>query len=172
MAGAAGTGKTTTIEGTPEVQELAQKADLALDGTMSDFKSAKAKIEETLAAGKRATIVMVHRQMNEAFDDGVVKRALKPTDGRIVSIAAQIKGHENVIPTIGKLEADYKGNPNVEFHYIDNSLGLGNQRISSFEELSKKAKITEAQKNDIYESTERLRQEGKLTEGQYRAFTD
>ena len=83
-SGGAGSGKTTAIDALlREPSSAANRFDIMVDGTLSDFQAAKAKISQAVALGHEVTIIHVDREFLETVRM-VVKRALDM--GRVVAL--------------------------------------------------------------------------------------
>lgn len=135
-AGGTGAGKSTAIEGIPEVAKLADSAQIIYDNNFNNLASSQNKVEQALAAGKDVHIAYVYRDPTDALVNGALPRAMKT--GRTVPLQAHAETHLGAFETVGKLQALYKDNPRVTFDVIDNSLGRGNAQLSSMEQLAGK----------------------------------
>src|SRR5690606_22638534 len=92
-------------------------------------ESAKAKIEQALAAGKEVQIALVVREPVEAFTNGVLSRAMRQAaehgTGRIVKADVYIEAHTKAPQTVQRLAADYANDPRVHIVAFDNVAGSG-----------------------------------------------
>ena len=128
-AGGTGAGKTTAIDTIPSMKALSDKAQIVYDTNMNTYPSAKQKVEQALTAGKDVHIVAVQRDPVDALVNGALPRAMRQEQefgsGRTVPLGEHLKTHVGVTPTLQRLADDYKDNPHVKIHAIDNSLGRG-----------------------------------------------
>ncbi len=140
-AGGAGAGKTTAIEGSPMAKAMMDHAQLVYDGTLRPASSAIKKIDQALAAGKQATVLFVHRDPVESFQNGVLKRADRQEkqygSGRTVMLDEFAAQHSSIQHSMKDVQDRYKDNPNFHMHVIDNSRGPGNSKMANLEDLPK-----------------------------------
>ena len=142
-AGGSGTGKTSAVKGIPAVKGLLDNASGVLDGNLSSLSSAEKLIQQAIEAGKVPQFIYVYRSPIESLVEGVVKRMRRNIDemGRIVPSKVVAGNHIDSWAVIKEL---HKNGYDVQF--VDNSLGLGNQKLTTFEELSKKIKYPSKEK--------------------------
>lgn len=139
MGGGTGAGKTRTVESLLGNEK--NKSQLVYDTNMNKFNSAKEKIDQALAAGKKVTILYVYREPVDALVNGALKRATnqeaKFGSGRTVPLTEHASTHVGSRETIEKLEEHYRGNAHVSIQVIDNSQGKGNAKLSSLDKIPK-----------------------------------
>ena len=176
-AGGSGSGKKAAfaVEG---MRNLVEQAYLVYDSTLSKFDIAVEHIDAVIASGKNAIVNYVMRDPVEALAKGTLPRAM--LNGRVAPLEAHARTHVNAANTIRKLVEHYKGNPKVEINILDNTRGLGEERIGSIDDLVKTnytdvvprlhAALEEEYQNgritkEIYEATkgEAVQPEGVLT---------
>jgi hypothetical protein len=121
-AGGTGAGKTSTIRNA-DGAKLFRDAQIVFDGTLHDYQDGVKLIDQALAAGKRVIIVAVHRDLLEAFDNGVLPRAAR--QGRPVPVEEHIETHKGIADALPRYVNRYLDNPRVQFVAIDNSRGAG-----------------------------------------------
>jgi hypothetical protein len=121
-AGGTGAGKTSTIRNA-DGAKLFRDAQIVFDGTLHDYQDGVKLIDQALAAGKRVVIVAVHRDLLEAFDNGVLPRAAR--QGRPVPVEEHVQTHKGIADALPRYVNRYQGNPRVQFVAIDNSRGAG-----------------------------------------------
>jgi hypothetical protein len=121
-AGGTGAGKTSTIRNA-DGAKLFRDAQIVFDGTLHDYQDGVKLIDQALAAGKRVVIVAVHRDLLEAFDNGVLPRAAR--QGRPVPLDEHIETHKGIADALPRYVNRYQDNPRVQFVAIDNSRGPG-----------------------------------------------
>lgn len=126
-AGGPGSGKSTVLENNPAMAKVAAIADIVYDTTMSDYTSARGMIEQALQAGGKTRIVLVIREPVDALVNGVIRRAVleknKYGTGRTVTLDYFLHAHPNAIENVFRLAKEYKGNPDVQFRFVDNTRG-------------------------------------------------
>lgn len=122
-SGGTGAGKSKAIKDSPTISKIADHAALIYDTNMNSFGSSQTKIDQALAAGAKVEIAHVLRDPIEALTKGSLPRARRM--GRTVPLKAHAETHRGSAETIVKLADHYKDNPNVVFHVVDNTRGLG-----------------------------------------------
>lgn len=170
-AGGTGAGKTTGLATIKEYQDLADKADIVYDSNLAGYGSAKEKIEEALKSGRKADIIFVHRGIEAAYKEGVIPRMKR--QGRVVPITEHVDRTIDAVHTIDRLQKDYAGSDRVTFRFIDNSLGTGNARKTTFDNISNKVYLYDREKikRDLYDYTEQQFKSGQITEKQFKGLT-
>lgn len=169
--GGTGAGKTTAIETVKEYQDMTEKADVVYDSNLANFESSKKKIDEALKTGRRVTIVHVHREIEDAFKEGVIPRMHR--QGRVVPITEHVTRTFEAYSTNGQLQKEYAGNDKVHFRFVDNSLGLGKAIKSTYEKIGKKVYLYDTKKvqNDLTEYVKQEYKHGRITEKQFKGLT-
>lgn len=129
-SGGTGAGKSTGLG------KVAKKAQFVFDSNMSNYDSARARIDAALAAGKRVDVVHVYREPGEAYQNGVIPRATDPgKEGRPVTPDNHARMHANSNATVRKLAEHYADNPLVSIGVMDNSRGKKKARAIPIEQL-------------------------------------
>lgn len=162
MAGGGGSGKTSTLRYNDAFKPFLDQAQVVVDGTLANPKSAAYRIDRALAADKNVQIVTIYRDPQAAFAHALERAQ---STGRPVPLEAFAAAHEGYPKTIKLLQERYKGDPRVDFHFIDNNQGAGNARLSTIDVLDK-AGYTEREAlrriaDDAYHA-------GKISEAVYR----
>jgi hypothetical protein len=135
-AGGSGTGKSSALKGIPKISRELDGAAAVLDSNLSSYNSAIKKINEALDAGKKVVIDYVYRDPFDSFENGVVARMINNADegGRLVPTKVVAQNH------IGSLQvAERLKNEGFTVNFIDNSLGRGKAKVSSLDEIKRKA---------------------------------
>ncbi len=114
LAGGGGSGKTSVRKS----QGLGGESEIIVDGMMSEYDSAKRKVEQVLASGRPVEYVYIHRPFAKALT-GTKERAKK--DGRVFPPAELASAHVGAQDVALKLAAEYRDNPAVSFRVFDNS---------------------------------------------------
>ncbi len=169
-AGGTGSGKSTAVKNA--LGAAGQRAHTVFDTNMNGFKSAKAKIDQTLAAGKAADIVYVDREPVDALVNGALKRAMRMEreqgSGRTVPLEEHINTHIGANETIRQLATHYKGDKRVKITIIDNRHGIENAKVIP---LSKLPKLDYNQTRErASKALEDARSNGSISESVYRGF--
>ncbi|HEY1900765.1 MAG TPA: zeta toxin family protein [Steroidobacteraceae bacterium] len=169
-AGGTGAGKTTAVN--DALNEQVQRAQIVYDTNMNGAKSAQAKIDQALAAGKDVKIAYVHREPSEALTNGALTRAMKQQrkfgSGRTVPIEEHVNTHVGANDTIRALAEHYKNDPDVSIHIIDNSRGRGNAQLIDLEQLPR-LDYTRTHEQAVA-ALEAAHTEGRISEPVYRGF--
>lgn len=158
-AGGTGSGKTTAT------QALRDQAQVTFDGSLSNYKSAKALIDEALRHGKQVDLAYVYRDPLVSYMNGVLKRA--PRIGRLTPLEFHARTHADAPKNILRIAKEYADNPNVFVRVIDNT---GTTPIeTSVDFLAGKQNLTE---RGIYDQIRAVIEEehaaGRLPAEQYR----
>jgi hypothetical protein len=171
-SGMSGAGKSSALKGLPEYTKTYKDSAVVLDSNLSSINSAKSKVAEAIAAGKKVRIFYTYRELLDGLVEGVVKRMKNnPKEmGRIVPtsvIAENAPGSWNVAKELKKAGR--------KVYFVDNSLGQGKAKLSSVAELEKKIDYSGDLKKKLDEKIRELRDlpEGhkdKITQEQYDSY--
>jgi hypothetical protein len=131
MAGGAGSGKTSTAK--TLMREAYDQAQIIYDTTLSNLNDAIGKIQAALVAGKRVTILYIHRPIENAVQ-GMLKRALDT--GRVLPLRIMADNHFDAQKTLLKIFDKYRDQ--VEIQVIDNSGDRSNPKFVSLDFLKKR----------------------------------
>ena len=115
MSGGWGSGKTYALE---RLKEENTQADLVWDGTLGDFKWAKATMEKALARNWQILIFHVHRNVELALY-GAIQRSKK--EGRSVPLADLPGNHRNVQKVVKRLYRKFENHSSIHFHLVHNT---------------------------------------------------
>lgn len=167
-SGMSGAGKTSALKNVPEFGKIKSDSAVVFDSNLSNYNSAVKKINESTQAGKVPRIYYVFREPLEGFENGVVKRMLrnKSEMGRVVPtkiIAENAPGSFSV--------AERLYNQGVDVRFIDNSLGAGNAKEVTLQEIKNKAKFPSDLKSKLDIKAKQLYEQGKISAEQYKAYT-
>jgi hypothetical protein len=127
------------------------------------------KIDNALKSGRKVNIAYVYRDPVKAFEEGVIPR-MKGVEGRPVNLDYHLRTHERALSTIEKLEQHYKDNPGVNIYTIDNSGKIGDQKLSSIEEVKKNNYLSNDAKQQLRNISEQQFRSGAISAEQYRAL--
>lgn len=173
-AGGTGAGKTSGIEGVPELRALRDQSHVVYDTNMNKFGSADAKIQQALGAGHKVNVVYTYRDPVEALVNGALPRAERQREqfgtGRTVPLAEHYKTHVGAYLTVRKLAEKYRDNPGVDIYALDNSRGKGQQQLTDLNKLhvpsdtSLRVALSRALRQE-YDS-------GRISEATYRGFAE
>ncbi len=147
-AGGSGTGKTSAVKNMSKFDKLRENASVIADGNLSTESSALDLIDEAKAANKKPIFVYVYRDPVESLNEGIVPRMLRNKEerGRLVPNKVTAGNHIGSWETIQKIHT-----AGGKVFFVDNSLGKGNQKLVSFEELKQKIKYpTKHELTDIF----------------------
>lgn len=126
-SGGTGAGKTTAIDSIPMLKRTAADAGLIYDTNMNKFASAKAKIDQALAAGQNVSIFHVQRDPVEALRQGALPRAARQEaqfgTGRTVPLAEHARTHRGAAEVIQRLDEHYRDDERVFIQVVDNTRG-------------------------------------------------
>ena len=169
-AGGGGTGKTSAIKNIPSTAKLISESSVVLDGNLSSYDSAVKKIKLAVESGKKTPIIYVYRDPIESFIDGVVYR-MKHNEaemGRVVPLEALADNHIGSWETVSRMQ-----NEGHDIRFIDNSLGKGNQKEVSFEQIKNKVKYPsrEGLLTIFKKEAKQLLDKGEITLEQFNGFT-
>jgi len=168
-AGGSGTGKTSAVKNILP-KEVAD-AGAILDGNLSTLKSANARIEESIKAGKYPNIVYVYREPVDSWVNGVIKRMTGNADegGRVVPLSVFLQNHEGSYNVVKNLLNDSANGIKYDVKMVDNSLGRGNQSLLSREKFDN-IKYQSNLKQELLAKTKELYENGTITKEEYQAL--
>ena len=161
--GGTGAGKTTAINQLAQAAEF-RNAQIVFDTNLNSLKSAVTKIDQALAAGKKALIYYVWRDPVESLTKGALPRAMRM--GRTVPINEHAATHTGGAETIKQLASKYAGDERVEITVFDNSHGKGNARIGQIEDIP--VLDYNAVRGNLSQALDREFAEGRISEAVYR----
>jgi hypothetical protein len=134
-AGGTGAGKSTGIG----LLGDSLKPEITYDTNMNSYDSAKAKIEQALAAGRNVKILYTYRDPVEALRNGALPRSAgqerKFGSGRTVPLAEHARTHTGSYDVVNRLAQEYNGDRRVEIVAADNSRGRGNAQIVPLDQI-------------------------------------
>lgn len=167
-AGGTGVGKSSSLKG--KEKAFVDKAHIVYDTNMNGVQSSSEKIDAALKAGKDVKINFVYRDPKEAFENGVVPRAIK--EGRTIPIEVHLDTHIGGVSTILGLKEKYNGNKKVQIVVTDNSRGLGKSKQVPVETLKKwEKKYSHSElRDDLRTKVDSLLNEGKISQSHHKGF--
>lgn len=161
-AGGTGVGKTSALRGAKyELKDFSIVYDTNLSA-----KSGIEKIQKALDAGYKVEVAYTHREAVNAFENGVIPRV--KSRNRIVPISEHVARHITALDNIQQIAKHFEDKVNIA--YIDNTGGIEDIKLSSFENLPKFNYNKEVLTNTLYEKTKQAINEGKLTQEQGNAI--
>lgn len=125
LAGGGGSGKSSTTS-VPGVRTIIDRSQFVVDGTLSSYRSSKAKIDAVLSNGKYVNLVFVARDPYESYMQGVVTRAVR--SGRTVPYEIAADQHRGARDTFRALSEQLSGNPRASTWVVDNTHGPSGAR--------------------------------------------
>lgn len=168
--GGSGTGKTSAVKDIPELSDIIKNSAVILDGNLSNYDSAIKKITEARNAGKKVPLIYTYRGPEESFSEGVVKRMINNKDemGRLVPSNVVAENHIGSWEVFKRLHSE-----GFDVKFVDNSLGKGNARLISFEDLNKKIKYPSKEKltEQFNKKAKSLYHGGTINPEQYKGYT-
>jgi len=175
-AGGAGVGKTTSIRQLPGLAHAVDAAEITVDTTLSDLRTASERIDQALHVGRMVSVVLIYRDPLDALVHGVFPRA--KAVGRIPTLAGFLETHLGALETLPKLAEKYQENSNVAVAVIDNSRGVEFAAVSNVGFIEKMARkySREELKGKLLQVAESLYEKGKkgdatgISENLYRVF--
>ena len=172
-AGGSGSGKSTAVGNQKRIKNIMDKSAAILDGNLSSYKSAIARVEEAINAGKRPKFVYVYREPVDAFENGVVARMHRNVGegGRIVPVKVTAGNHKDSLEVIKRLYQEAPEKYKKDFKFIDNSLGKGKSKLMTYDQLLKKSMPADLEKQ-LANKTKELYDQGKITKLQYKKYLE
>jgi hypothetical protein len=138
-AGGTGAGKTTAISSIDSVKGISDKAQIIYDTNMNTYDSARAKVDQALAAGKDVRIALVVRDPVDALVNGALPRAMRQEQqfgsGRTVPLGDHADTHAGALLTVQRLAQEFAGDPRVRVFAIDNNFGKGHARVVDLDKV-------------------------------------
>ena len=165
-AGGTGSGKTTALKNIPGVNKKYRKAEIVYDTNLSNFNSARKKIDQALNTGRDVQIVYVYRGLEDSLENGAVARAaermLQEGGGRTVPPIEHAKTHVGARNTVEKLQEHYKNVDGVEISVIDNSYGKGGAIESDLSKIEKFSDDISIEKARLDQKFKEMHEAGKI----------
>jgi hypothetical protein len=165
-AGGTGSGKTTALKNIPEVNKKYRKAEIVYDTNLSNFNSARKKIDQALNTGRDVQIVYVYRGLEDSLENGAIARAaermLQEGGGRTVPTIEHAKTHVGARNTVEQLQEHYKNVDGVEISVIDNSHGKGGAIESDLSKIEKFGDNISIEKARLDQTAKEMHEAGKI----------
>ena len=136
LAGGGGAGKTSAKDAV--LGEIAQQADMVVDGTFSNLESSARKIEQALRSGRQADVAFVYAPARKAWQQ-VEQRRMR--NGRRVPFAAFKKAHDEALVNVMRLRERFARDARVSFTFVDNSGTLNDVAVVPWDVVLRKATI-------------------------------
>jgi hypothetical protein len=162
MAGGGGAGKSSAET---LLDDVFNRANTIVDGTLSGYEKAMRNIQLALDSGQAVMIAYVYREPVDSLVGGVFKRAMDPKNGRTVALDALVKGHAGSNETVLKLQKDFADNPLFDVVAVDNSRGNGNFAIVPLEEIPVVSK--EGLREKLQNATDKELEAGRINQAVY-----
>ena len=166
MAGGGGSGKSSAET---LLDEVFNRANTILDGTLSGYAKAMRNVQLALDSGQAVMIAYVYREPVDSLVGGVFKRAMDPKNGRTVALDALVKGHAGSNETVLKLQKDFADNPLFDVVAVDNSRGNGNFAVVPLEEIPVVSR--EGLREKFQNATDKELEAGRINQAVYDATT-
>ena len=166
MAGGGGSGKSSAET---LLDDVFNRANTIVDGTLSGYEKAMRNIQLALDSGQAVMIAYVYREPVDSLVGGVFKRAMDPKNGRTVALDALVKGHAGSNETVLKLQKDFADNPLFDVVAVDNSRGNGNFAVVPLEEIPVVNK--EGLREKLQNATDKELEAGRINQAVYNATT-
>ena len=165
-AGGTGSGKTTALKNIPEVNKKYRKAEIVYDTNLSNFNSARKKIDQALDTGRDVQIVYVYRGLEDSLENGAIARAaermLQEGGGRTVPTIEHAKTHVGARNTVEQLQEHYKNVDGVKISVIDNSHGKGGAIKSDLSKIEKFGDDISIEKARLDQTAKEMHEAGKI----------
>lgn len=129
-AGGAGSGKSTSVNAIPQLEQSVQKAQIVVDTTLSS-EGALDQIQMALDAGKSVTIYYIYRDPESAFES-VLERA--SGTGRPVTVSNFIATHLgalDAVNVIGERFRQHIVDENIKIIVVNNTGEFGKANIET-----------------------------------------
>ena len=166
MAGGGGSGKSSAET---LLDDVFNRANTIVDGTLSGYEKAMRNIQLALDSGQAVMIAYVYREPVDSLVGGVFKRAMDPKNGRTVALDALVKGHAGSNETVLKLQKDFADNPLFDVVAVDNSRGNGNFAVVPLEEIPVVSR--EGLREKFQNATDKELEAGRINQAVYDATT-
>jgi hypothetical protein len=166
MAGGGGSGKSSAET---LLDDVFNRANTIVDGTLSGYEKAMRNIQLALDSGQAVMIAYVYREPVDSLVGGVFKRAMDPKNGRTVALDALVKGHAGSNETVLKLQKDFADNPLFDVVAVDNSRGNGNFAVVPLEEIPVVSR--EGLREKFQNATDKELEAGRINQAVYNATT-
>lgn len=167
FAGGSGTGKTSVAQ--KLVGDRLDDAAAILDGNLSKLSTAKERIKEAIAAGKKAVVTYVYREPEDAWVNGVIARMLNNPDegGRVVPLSVFLENHKGSFDVAKALRSDTDVQ---DVLLIDNSLGKNAHSIMDVDKFNNLSYDIDKLRSSLLAVTRKLYEEGTINEVQYKSL--
>lgn len=167
-AGGSGAGKTHGLKATGhDVKDFAA----VVDTNSNKLGSATSKIDQALQSGRQVEVNYTHRDVLDAFKNGVMPRA--KSEGRIVPIESHLDTHFGAHEVIPQLVEKYKDNPNVNFTLIDNHLGPAlPTRLAEIDKLPKMGYDRGSVRDILRKEVDNAKQRGEITPEEHQTYVE
>jgi SPP1 gp7 family putative phage head morphogenesis protein len=162
-AGGPGAGKSSGRGASRGISEAFAKAHAIEDVPIPEEKN----IEEALKHGLNVHVVYTYRDPIEAFENGVLPRAME--QGRTVGIDSSARIWHEAKEAVRHIREKYRGDPRVAVSIIDNSHGLGGAKVVDDvpKEAEKYGTHTERLQRRLAVSLDRALRLGRISKSVY-----
>lgn len=173
-SGMAGAGKSSALKNIVELNDIINEAASILDSNLAKTSSASARIEEIIKVNKIPSIIHIYREPLDAFENGIIKRmndSKSPDYGRVVPIKhVNLTAHQSrkVLIEIYDIAKDL-GLDDSLIYIVNNSLGYGNAKLITLDELVK-IKIPDNLETLLINKAKELYGKGQITKEQLEGF--
>jgi hypothetical protein len=161
MSGGTGAGKTSSLLRHFKPEDHAATVDT--NGNV--FESAKGKIDKALASGRSVQYNHVHRDIIDAFKNGVLPRTAK--EGRLVAPDAHTDTTYGANEVYQRLKEHYADNPHVTFRAFENKTGHPSRPLDKLPKIGyNKSEVTK----QLLKEVENAHQEHTITAAERDAY--
>lgn len=161
MSGGTGAGKTSALLKRYSPDEYAA----TVDTNSNVFGSAKNKIDQALQSGREVDLAHVHRDIIDAFKNGVIPRTVK--EGRLITPEDHINTHFGANEVFKQLQEHYKDNPKVHFSVFENKTGESPKEL---ENIPKIGYTKDEAIQQLRKEVESAHEQGKITTAERNAY--
>jgi hypothetical protein len=160
-AGGGGSGKSEAMDVARDTFGLS-KDNLVMDSTLSNFDSAKKRIDQARASGAPVDILYTNRPADKAFQFAMGR-------DRVVPLETLAAAHVGASDTIRQLAEHYKDDPGVEIRIVNNQGELSQMHVGKLEDVPKYDynKV----KGDLYDLANKAKENGDIDDAKYQAIT-
>lgn len=160
-SGGPGSGKTTAIKAVN--QDIYNKIKFGYDSVLGNPSKASKDINNVLEKGGKNFIPHVVRDVEDAWMNGVVARAI--SKGRTVPLKVFLDGTEKANKAVKSLYNEFSGNKNVMIAFLDNRTPGGKAKEMTFDQFNKiDMNNLEGRFYDkLYNETQKLYEDGRIT---------
>jgi hypothetical protein len=167
-AGGPGSGKTGSLDAVQKNGHRLKPHAIAYDSTLTEFDTAKSKIEKALHHKYKVEVYWVYRDPFQAFKNGVIPRAER--EGRIVKIKIHVEKHRAILKNMIQLKRYFKNR--INFTFIDNTGAKDDAKAVPLDQLKWRRYTTKQLTDLCKQEAEIAYNQGILSRAQYLAMIE